>query len=85
LRYFNRLYGVKPGRDAPKLERLLWFRRYYLRSLVLLAPLLLVLLLSASPTFTLIVVAVSMTPWCLGFARIHRELHRERQRTDRIR
>jgi len=31
MRAFNRYYGVKPGRDAPKLQRLLWFRGYYLR------------------------------------------------------
>jgi hypothetical protein len=31
------MFGVKPGPDAPKLERLLWFRSYYLRNLALMA------------------------------------------------
>ena len=37
MRLFDRIFGIKPGRDAPKLERLLWFRGYYLRNLPLVA------------------------------------------------
>jgi hypothetical protein len=32
-RLFDGFFGVKPRRDAPKLDRLLWFRGYYLRPL----------------------------------------------------
>jgi hypothetical protein len=73
---FNRWFGVKPGLDAPKLERLLWFRNYYLRSLPLMA-LGIVIVVVFLPTWILVVVAL---PWLLGFARLSAEIRRERWR-----
>ncbi len=76
LPMFNRVFGVKPGRDAPKLDRLLWFRRYYLRNLVLVVPVA-VLVLAFAPAWILVLV---MVPWLLGFARLSAELRQERGR-----
>jgi hypothetical protein len=73
---FSRLFGVKPAPDAPKLERLLWFRGYYLRNLVLVAPVA-VLVLAFLPPWIL---ALLMLPWLLGFARLTAELRQERRR-----
>jgi ABC-type transport system involved in multi-copper enzyme maturation permease subunit len=73
---FNRLYGVPPGRDAPKLDRLLWFRGYYLRSLVL-AALPIVFVVVFLPAWIAVVV---MLPWLIGFARLSAEIRGERRR-----
>jgi hypothetical protein len=73
---FDRVFGVKPGPDARKLERLLWFRGYYLRNLVPAVLVIGVLLLFGPP---LIVVVVAL-PWLLGFARLSAEIRRERRR-----
>ncbi|MEA2215010.1 MAG: hypothetical protein QOK19_571 [Solirubrobacteraceae bacterium] len=72
---FDRVFGVKPGRDAPKLDRLLWFRSYYLRTLPLnlLGIVVVVLFL---PPWIVVVVAL---PWLLGFARLGAEIQRERK------
>ncbi len=70
---FDRVFGVKPGGDAPKLERLLWFRRYYLRNLVLMAPALFLVTLFW-PVWAAAVLAL---PWLLGFARLNLEIRRE--------
>lgn len=72
---FNRVYGIYPGPDAPKLERLLWFRSYYLRNLALIA-LGIVVVLVYLPLW---IVAVIMLPWLLGFARLTAEIRRERR------
>jgi hypothetical protein len=72
---FNRLFGVKPGPDAPKLDRLLWFRGYYLRNLALVAPGIVVLLLFLPPW----VVVVVASPWLIGFGRLTAEIRRERR------
>jgi hypothetical protein len=79
MRVFNRLYGVKPGMDAPKMERLLWFRGYYLRSLALGVPAV-VLVVLWGPTWFLAFAALGALPWLLGFARLNVEIRRERQR-----
>jgi hypothetical protein len=72
---FDRVFGVQPGPDAPKLDRLLWFRRYYLRNLALMVPASVVVLLFLPPW---IVVVVAL-PWLLGFARLSAEIRRERR------
>jgi hypothetical protein len=63
---FNRAFGIKPGPDAPKLDRLLWFRTYYLRSLGLVALGIVVVILFLPPW----IAAVVLLPWLLGFARL---------------
>jgi hypothetical protein len=73
---FNRLYGVKPGLDAPKLDRLLWFRGYYLRNLILAVPALALVLLFLPPW----VVVLVASPWLIGFARLSAEIRNERSR-----
>jgi hypothetical protein len=75
---FNRIYGVKPGRDAPKLDRLLWFRSYYLRNLPLtvVGIVVLALLLGPSSHWLLAVIAL---PWVLGFARLNLEIRRAKR------
>jgi hypothetical protein len=73
---FDRVFGVKPGPEAPKLERLLWFRGYYLRNLALAVPATIAVLVFLPPW---IVVVVAL-PWLLGFARLNAEIRRERRR-----
>ena len=80
-RYLERWYGVKPGRAAPKLDRLLWFRNYYLRSLPLIAPAWAVWLVTGMP-FSWVFLAVISLPWVLGFARLNVEIRRERRGAD---
>jgi hypothetical protein len=72
---FNKLYGVPPGRDAPKLDRLLWIRSYYLRSLIL-AAFAIVFVVVFLPAWIVVVV---MLPWLIGFTRLSAEIRRERQ------
>jgi uncharacterized membrane protein YdbT with pleckstrin-like domain len=71
---FRRLYGVAPGSEAPKLERLLWFRGYYLRNLGLMALGIVFLVLFLPPW----IIAVVLMPWIVGFARLSAEIRRER-------
>ena len=80
-RYLERWYGVKPVRAAPKLDRLLWFRNYYLRSLPLIAPAWVVWLVTGMP-FSWVFLAVISLPWVLGFARLNVEIRRERRGAD---
>jgi uncharacterized membrane protein YdbT with pleckstrin-like domain len=77
-RIFDRVYGVKPGREAPKLERLVWFRSYYLRNLALMVPVAILVLLFL-PAWLLVVVVL---PWLFGFLRLNAELRRERGRVE---
>jgi hypothetical protein len=72
---FNRAFGIKPGPDAPKLDRLLWFRTYYLRSLGLTALAIVVVALFLPPW----IAAVVVLPWSVGFARLNAEIRRERK------
>jgi uncharacterized membrane protein YdbT with pleckstrin-like domain len=72
---FNRIFGVKPGPEAPKLDRLLWFRRYYLRNLGLMAVAVVLVLLYLPPWIVVVVLA----PWLMGFARLSAEIRRERE------
>jgi hypothetical protein len=75
-RWFVRIYGPKPGRGAPKLERLLWFRGYYLRSfpLSVLAVVVLVVLLGGSLWWSLLL----LIP-LLGYARLEWEIRKARR------
>jgi len=75
-RVFNRVYGVKPGRNAPPLERAYWFRRYYFVNLALAVPacILVVVLL---PPWVLVVV---LLPTLVGWLRLSAEIKRERKR-----
>jgi uncharacterized membrane protein YdbT with pleckstrin-like domain len=75
MRLSNRMFGVMPGREA-KLERLLWFRRYYLRNLPLVAFVDVVALLFLSWWF----LALLLLPWLAGFARVNVEIRREKRR-----
>ena len=80
MRLFNRVFGIKPGQDAPKLERLLWFRGYYLRNLPLMTlaiVALTALFLSSSDWWIAVVVAL---PWIAGFARLNVEIRSEKRR-----
>lgn len=72
---FNRVFGVKPGPEAPKLDRLLWFRRYYLRNLGLIAVAIIAVLVYFPPWIVVVVLA----PWLMGFARLSAEIRRERR------
>ena len=75
-RLFDRFFGVKPRRDAPKLHRLIWFRGYYLRTLpaiVVVWALLLILHVS----WTLL--AIIWVPWLVGFALLNAEIRHERR------
>jgi ABC-type dipeptide/oligopeptide/nickel transport system permease subunit len=80
MRLFNRIFGVKPGRDAPKLERLLWFRGYYLRNLPLMVLVLGVLALSLGSSQWWIAVVLALT-WIAGFARLNVEIRSEKRRS----
>jgi len=75
---FNRYFGVKPGPDAPKLDRLLWFRGYYLKNFPLYVVLLPFLLLAFPQPLGVIILAASFAPWLLGFIRLNVEIRRER-------
>ena len=71
---FRRVFGVKPGPDAPKLDRLLWFRGYYLRNLAPMAVGIVLVLLFLPPWIILLVAS----PWLIGFGRLTAEIRRER-------
>jgi len=75
---FNRVYGVKPGRDASPLERALWFRGYYLRNLALAVPAC-ILVLAFLPPWLLVIV---LLPTLVGFIQLTREIRRERRRRE---
>jgi hypothetical protein len=79
MRLFDRIFGIKPGRDAPKLERLLWFRGYYLRNLPLVAFAIGALALVLSPSYWWIAVIAAL-PWIAGFALLNAEIRREKRR-----
>jgi uncharacterized membrane protein YdbT with pleckstrin-like domain len=81
MRLFNRIFGVKPGRDAPRLERLRWFRGYYLRNLPLTALAVAALALLLKPS-QLWIAAVIMLPWTAGFTRLNVEIRNEERRPD---
>jgi uncharacterized membrane protein YdbT with pleckstrin-like domain len=72
---FSRVFGVIPGPDAPRLDRLLWFRRYYLRNLPLMA-LGIVIVVLFLPPWIVVIVAL---PWLVGFARLSAEIRGERK------
>jgi hypothetical protein len=76
MRLFNRIFGVKPGRDAPKLERLLWFRRYYVRNL----PLTVMGVALVASFLSLWIVAIFALPWLAGFAVLNVQIMGERRR-----
>jgi hypothetical protein len=73
---FNRIYGVKPGRDAPPLERAYWFRRYYFVNLALAVPAC-VLVLVFLPAWVLVIV---LLPTLVGWSWLAVEIKRERRR-----
>lgn len=75
MRLFNRIYGVMPGRDA-KLERLLWFRGYYLRNLPLTA----LGVVGLSLLLRSWLVGLILLPWLVGFARLNVEIRTEKRR-----
>jgi hypothetical protein len=79
MRLFNRIFGTKPGRNAPKLERLLWFRGYYLRNLPLAALAIGALALFMSSSYWWITIIVAL-PWLAGFARLNVEIRSEKRR-----
>jgi len=72
---FNRVFGVPPGPDAPKLDRLLWLRGYYLRNLALMAVGIVGVLLFLPPW----VVVLVASPWLIGFGRLTAEIRREQR------
>ena len=74
---FDRAFGVKPGRSAPKLDRLLWFRGYYLRNLSFIIVVVWALLLVVR--VSLVFLAVIALPWILGFAILNVEIRREQR------
>jgi hypothetical protein len=75
MRLFNRIYGVAPGRDAPKLDRLLWFRSYYLRNLPLMA-----IGIGAVSLWHWWLAVLFLLPWLAGFARLNMEIRTARRR-----
>jgi uncharacterized membrane protein YdbT with pleckstrin-like domain len=75
---FNRVYGVKPGRDAPPLERAYWFRRYYFINLALAVPAC-VLILVFLPAWLVLIV---LLPTLIGWTRLTVEIKRERKRRE---
>ena len=81
MRLFNRIFGVKPGRDAPRVERLRWFRGYYLRNLPLMALAIGALALVLKPSH-LWIAAVIVLPWVAGFTRLTAEIRTERRRAE---
>jgi len=71
MRVFNRVYGVKPGRDAPRLDRLLWFRGYYRRNFLIAVPVLVFLVLTWTWWWALV-----MVPGLLGYVRLEMEIRK---------
>jgi hypothetical protein len=77
LPIFNRrVFGVKPGRDAPKLDRLRWYRRYYLVNLAIIVPAAVWIAIYLPSWIFVVLVGL---PWLLGFIRLNLELRRERR------
>ena len=79
MRLFDRIFGIKPGRDAPKLERLLWFRVYYLRNRPLVAFALGAAALVLGSSYWWITVIAALA-WIVGFARLNVEIRSEKRR-----
>jgi uncharacterized membrane protein YdbT with pleckstrin-like domain len=75
---FTRVYGVKPDRDAPPLERAYWFRRYYFVNLALAVPAC-VLVVVFLPAWVLVIV---LLPTLVGWSRLAVEIKRERKRRE---
>jgi uncharacterized membrane protein YdbT with pleckstrin-like domain len=76
---FTRVYGVKPDRDAPPLERAYWFRRYYFVNLALAVPACCVLVVVFLPAWVLVIV---LLPTLVGWSRLAVEIKRERKRRE---
>jgi hypothetical protein len=80
LRLGIRILGPPPVRDAPRIERLRWIRRFYLRQLpvaVIIA--VTVAIISPAPIAWAIPVAIAV-PWLIGFTTLHFQIQRERAR-----
>jgi hypothetical protein len=80
MRLFNRIFDTFPRASASKLERLLWFRGYYLRGLPLLALGIGAVLALGVNAPHLWIAALAMLPWVVGFARLNVEIRNEKRR-----
>jgi hypothetical protein len=77
-----RIIGTPPGAGAPRKERLLWLRRYYLRMVPLaLAGYVLVAVFLPAP-WAWAVPAGGALLWMQGFASLSRRIRREDRRGD---
>jgi hypothetical protein len=75
-----RIVGTPPARDAPKKERLLWLRRYYLRMLLLALPAYVLAVIFLSTPWIWIVLGVGILLWVQGFASLSFQIRRESRR-----
>jgi hypothetical protein len=77
-----KLYGEPPPKGSPRSTMLRWIRGFYIKQLPLIVPVYVVVLVWASQTWVLIVLAASSLVWLQGLVslsvRIPREERRER-------
>jgi hypothetical protein len=77
-----RLVGKPPAKGAPTKDRLLWLRRYYLRMLALLVPLIVLLVVYPPNRWAWILIGVGALGWVQGFASLSLRIRRETRRGD---
>jgi hypothetical protein len=79
---FSRVFGPLPPKDAPKVTQLIYVRRFWIRSLAILAvPYVLAFLVVAALWFRLIL-GVGALCWVIGFVSANVELRRARLREE---
>jgi hypothetical protein len=77
-----RIFGKPPAANAPRKERLLWLRRYYLRTLLVSLPALVLLAVYSSRAWVWAVLGAGALVWVQGFASLSVRIRRERRRGD---
>jgi len=79
----GRYLGPFPTRGASNLERLIWFRRFWLRTLPLPLAAVILLAIIGGDVIGWTLVGVWTGTWLVGFAGVHSDLWRERRRQRR--
>jgi hypothetical protein len=74
-----RIFGAPPGRGAPKLDLLLWIRRFYLRPLPLYLAVIVLAALLTSSTSGRVILAVTVLLWLAGLTSLSARIRRSRR------
>ena len=74
----NRLFGKPPSREAPRVEKLRYLRRFYLRPLPVSIPVIVFAVILTWGTWALAFIAIGVGLWLQGFLSLSRKIRRER-------